>query len=455
MNENKNSIESMGYTQELKRTLKMKDLVVFGIVSMSPQACMTLFGSMTQISQGHSVFAYLIGFVAMLLTAFSYGKMIQAFPVAGSTYSYTQKAIDSRLGFISGWLMLLDYVCIPLLLFIISANFSHALIPQVPYWTWVIIYTAIVTIINITGVEVAAKANFIITGIMILGIVSFIVAAAKYILGENIASNALVEALYNSKNFSLNPVVSASALAVLSYLGFDAISTVTEEAAVSPKKVGYAIVIACVIQTIIFISVAYFATLVTPNYASITNTDTAFFEIAFTIGGAAFQTFLTLIIMVTSVATALAGQIAASRLLFGMGRDNLIPSKVFAYLSPKYKTPTYSILIMSFIGFICALILDFNIVSEIVTFGGLFGFICVNSAVVVHCFIKNKDRKVLSNLIFPIIGAGVCFYIWISLSSVAKIVGFTWMTIGIVYLAIRIMASKDFKVLLENVEVKA
>ena len=455
MCENKNSIESMGYKQELKRTLKVKDLVIFGIVSMSPQACMILFGSMTQISQGHSVLAYLIGFIAMLFTAFSYGKMVQAFPVAGSTYSFTKKAINSKLGFISGWLMLLDYVFIPLVLIVVSGNFSHALIPEIPFWAWIIIYTVIVTVINLRGLEVAAKANFIITGIMILGILSFIIAAAKYILGENIPSTALVEAIYNSKNFSFNPVVSASALAVVSYFGFDAISTMTEEAAVSPKKVGDSIVIACIIETIIYVSVAYFATLVTPDYASIKDTDIAFFEIALTIGGTAFQTFLTLIIMVTGVATALAGQIAASRLLFGMGRDKLIPSKVFAHLSPKYKTPTYSILIMSFITVICALTLSFTIINEIVTFGGLFGFICVNIAVVVQCFIKNKDRKILGNFIFPIMGATICFYIWISLSSVAKIVGFTWMAIGIVYLTVRILASKDFKVLLDNVEVEA
>jgi len=455
MNENKSSIESMGYKQELKRTLKMKDLVIFGIISMSPQACMILFGNMTQASQGHSVLTYLTGFIAMLFTALSYGKMVQAFPVAGSTYSFTQKSINSKLGFISGWLMLLDYVFIPLVLIVVSGNFANALIPQVPFWIWIIICTIIVTSINLIGIEVAAKANYIISGIMILGIISFIIAAVKYISGEHISSTALVEAVYNSKNFSFNSVIGASSLAVVSYFGFDAISTMTEDAAVSAKKVGQSIVIACVIQTIIFISVVYFATLVTPNYAAIKNTDVAFFEIALTVGGSAFQMFITLIIITTGLASALAGQIAASRLLFGMGRDELIPEKVFAHLSPKYKTPTYSILIMGIIIVICALTLSFAVINEIVTFGGLFGFICVNISVIVHCFFRNKDRKIIGNLIFPILGAVICFYIWINLSSIAKIVGFSWMAIGIVYLIVRIIASKDFKVLLDNVEVKA
>lgn len=453
MNENKNAIESMGYQEEFKRTLKMKDLVLFGIISMSPQACMILFGNMTQASQGHSVLAYLTGFIAMIFTALSYGKMVQAFPVAGSTYTYTQKSINSKLGFISGWLMLLDYVFIPLVLIVVSGNFSNALIPQVPFWIWIIIYTIIVTAINLVGVEVAAKANFIISAIMILGIVSFIIAAVRYISGENISSITLAEAVYNSKNFSFNSIIGASSLAVVSYFGFDAISTMTEEAAVSTKKVGQSIVIACVIQTVIFMSVVYFATLVTPDYTAIKDTDVAFFEIALTVGGTAFQTFITLIIITTGLASALAGQTAASRLLFGMGRDKLIPSKVFAHLSPKYNTPTYSILFMSIITIICALTLSFTVINEIVTFGGLFGFICVNIAVVVHCFFRNGDKKIIRNLIFPILGAIICFYIWINLSSVAKIVGFSWMTIGIIYLSMRMAISKEFKITLDSVEV--
>ena len=453
MSENTNSMESLGYKQELKRTLKMKDLVIFGIISMSPQACMILFGTMTKISQGHAVLSYLTGFIAMLFTAFSYGKMVQAFPVAGSTYSYTQKSINSKLGFMSGWLMLLDYVFIPLVLIVVSGNFSHALIPEIPFWVWIIIYTAIVTTINLIGIEVAAKANFIISGIMILGIISFIIAAVKYLSGQDITSTGLIEAVYNSKNFAFNSVIGASSLAVVSYFGFDAISTMTEEAAVSTKKVGTAIVIACIIQTIIYVSVVYFATLVTPDYLAIKDADIAFFEIALSIGGAAFQTFITLIIITTGLATALAGQIAASRLLFGMGRDKLIPSKIFAHLNPKRKTPTYSILIMSVIIVVCALTLSFTVINEIVTFGGLFGFICVNISVIVHCFIRNKDRKIIGNLIFPSLGAIICFYIWINLSSISKTVGFSWMAVGVMYLVIRIVISKDFKVLLDNVKV--
>lgn len=450
MSEIKNSMESFGYQQELKRTLKTRDLVIFGMVFMSPMACMILFGTMTTLSQGHSVLAYIVGFVAMLFTAFSYGRMVEAFPIAGSTYSYTQRAINPKLGFLSGWVMLLDYVLIPMLLYVISANFSNALIPQVPFWAWILFYIIVVTLINILGVEVAAKANFIMTGLMLLAILAFVISAVKYAITGNTAALFSIKTIYNPATFSLGPVVSASAMAVLSYLGFDAITTLTEEAAVPVKKIGKAIVLACVIQTVIYVVVAYFATLVTPDYTSITNVDTAFFEIALAVGGSALQTFVTLVIMITGMATALAGQTAASRLLYGMGRDKLIPAKFFAYLHPRYKTPTYSILFMGAIGLAGALLISFGMISEMVTFGGLFGFICVNLSVINQYFIRNKEKKVIRNLIFPLLGAGICTYIWFSLSPLAKIVGFTWLAAGIIYLVARSLRSSEFKLLLEN-----
>lgn len=450
MSETKSSVESFGYQQELKRTLKTRDLVIFGMVFMSPLACMILFGTMTTLSQGHSVLAYVIGFLAMLFTALSYGKMVEAYPIAGSTYSYTQRAIDPRLGFLSGWVMLLDYVLIPMLLFVISANFSNALIPQVPFWAWIVIYITVVTAINLMGVEVAAKANFLMTGVMILAVIAFVAASVKYIMGGHTGSTFSFQAIYNAKTFSLGPVVTASAMAVLSYLGFDAITTLTEEAAVPPKKIGRAIVIACVVQTLIYVSVAYFATVVTPDFTTIKNVDTAFFDIALTVGGTALQTFITLVIMVTGMATALAGQTAASRLLYGMGRDKLIPAKFFAHLHPKYKTPTYSILFMALIALVGALTISFSLISEMVTFGGLFGFICVNAAVIVLYFFKNKDRKLLSNLLYPALGAGICIYIWLSLSPIAKVVGFSWLGVGVVYLVARSLGSVDFRALLEK-----
>lgn len=446
----KASLESFGYKQELKRSLSIRDLVVFGIVFMSPVSSMSLFGVMSLTSQGHNFLSYVFGFIAMLFTAYSYGRMVIAYPIAGSTYSYTQRAVNPKLGFIAGWVMLLDYFLIPMLLYVVSANFANALIPSIPIWAWVLIYLLPVTLINLIGVEVAAKVNFIMTAFMIAAVLAFVFAGIKFALTGATVGVFSLQAIYNPATFSWTGILSGSVLAVSCYLGFDAITTLSEEANETSNRISSAIIIACVIETIIYLCVAYFGTLVVPDFNSFSNPDTAFFDIALKVGGSALQTFVTLVITISGASTALAGQSAASRLLYGMGRDNLIPAKFFAYLHPKYKTPTHSILFMAIVGCIGALTLSMGTLAEMVTFGGLFGFMCVNLSVINHYFIKNKSGKIIAHVLFPLIGIVVCAFILFGMSHLAKTVGFTWMGLGIIYLVVRSVISRDFQSLLKN-----
>lgn len=449
-----NNLESFGYKQELRKKLTLKDLVIFGIVFMGPLAAMVLFGIMDVSSKGHSVLSYLIAFVAMLFTAHSYGEMVTAFPIAGSTYSYTQRAVHPKLGFLSGWVMILDYVLIPMLLYLISSSFANALIPQIPIWAWILIYSISITIINLIGVEVAAKANFIMTIIMFVAIISFVILALKYIITGNVSTGISIARIYNKDTFSFKALISGSAIAVVSYLGFDAITTLSEEVNVEGKKIGLAIMIACLIQTFIYIVVAFLATVIVPDYIKIVNPDTAFFGIALKVGGNFLQIFISIAIIIQGIGTSLAGQSAASRLLYGMGRDKVIPEKVFAYLHPKFKTPINSILIMSIIGTAGALILNVTIVSELTAFGGLFGFACVNLSVIVYYYFKNKSGKLIKHLVVPLLGMCVCIYILLGLSNISKIVGFTWMGLGIVYLVVRCRISEDFNKNISNITFK-
>lgn len=448
--EHQASVEEYGYKQELKRSLGVRDLVIFGIIFMSPASCMTLFGLMTTISQGHNVIAYAIGFIAMLFTAYSYGKMVEAFPIAGSAYSYTQRAVSPKLGFIAGWVMLMDYFLIPLLLYVISSIYAHEMIPQIPLWGWILIYVIPVSYINIRGVEVAAKTNTVVSALLIAALLAFVIAAIHYAVTGTGVSLFSTDAIYNPKMFSMKAVISASVLAVLSYLGFDSITTLAEEVHDSAKKIKLAIFIALTLQSVLYFSLSYFATVVAPDFAAITNPDTAFFELSYKVGGSALQIFITLVIIISGASTALAGQAAASRLLYGMGRDKLIPGAFFAYLHPTYRTPTYSILFMAVAGIAGALTISFATLADLVAFGGLFGFICVNLSVIFHYYIKCKSGKIVRHVIFPLLGMIICAYILYGMSTLAKTVGFSWMGVGIIYLIVRSFASQNFKDLLEN-----
>jgi len=448
------NIEQMGYQQELKRALGVKDLVIFGMTFMSPMSCTTMFGIMAGASGGHNFLSYVIGFVAVLFTALSYRVMIPEFPVAGSVYTYTQRGIHPALGFIGGWAITMDYFLIPMFLYLINAVYANALVPAIPYWAWVAIYVVPCMVINIRGVEMTAKANLIFWGLMCIAVIAFVIAAARYaILGIDGTSFITPTAVFNPATFNFQAVFGGSIIAVMSMLGFDGISTLSEEAKVPPKKIGRAILIALSIQTVLYLLVSYFGTIVAPDVSIFPNIDSAFFEMCMKVGGSGLQLFVTIIIMVTGFGPALAGQSAAARVLYGMGRDNLLPKKFFGYIHPKYQTPIYSILLMGIIGLIGALTISSDILSNMVSFGGLWGFTFVNLAVIVYFFFKKKSGKFFQHFLFPLIGIIVCqAVVFIGMIPFAREVGFTWLGLGVIYLLIR-SRKPEFRELLKNVSI--
>jgi len=449
-----NNAANLGYQQELKRALGIRDLVIFGMTFMAPVSSQTLFGLMSGASGGHNFLCYAIAFVAVLFTALSYGQMIPEFPAAGSVYTYTQRGIHPAVGFIGGWTILLDYFLIPMFLYLISAIYANALVPAIPFWVWVLIYVIPCMIVNILGIEMAAKVNLIMTGLMVISILAFSVAAIRYAaLGIDGTSLAMPTAIFNPATFSFQGVLGGSIMAVMSYLGFDSISTLAEEATVPPKKVGLAIIICLCVQTCLYLLTAYFGNVVAPDVSIFPNIDSAFFDMCLQVGGMGLQLFVTLVIIVSGFATALAGQSAASRVLYGMGRDNLLPKKFFAHLHPKYKSPVYNILLMGIVGLFGAIFIGADMLSNMVSFGGLLGFTFVNLAVISYFFIKKKTGNFIQHLLFPIIGIIVCMaVVFIGMIPLSRIVGFSWMGIGVLYLLIR-STKPEFRELLKNVSI--
>jgi len=445
---------SSGYAQELKRALGTRDLVIFGMTFMAPVSSQTMFGLMSGVSGGHNVICYLIGFVAVLFTALSYGQMIPEFPAAGSVYTYTQRGIHPTIGFIGGWTITLDYFLIPMFLYLISAVFANALVPAIPFWIWVIIYVVPCMIVNILGIELAAKVNLVMTGLMVASILAFTIAAIRYAaLGIDGASLATPTAIFNPATFNFQGVLGGTIIAVMSYLGFDSISTLAEEATVPPKKVGLSIIYCLIIMTVLYFLTAYFGTVVAPDVSIFPDINSVFFDMCLKVGGLGLQLFVTLVIIISGFATALAGQSAASRVLYGMGRDNLLPKKFFAHLHPKFKTPIYNILMMGIVGLFGAIFIGADVLSNMVSFGGLWGFTFVNLSVIVYWFFKKKSGNFIQHFLFPIIGIIVCQgVVFIGMIPMTRVIGFAWIGIGVVYLLIR-CTKPEFRELLKNVSI--
>lgn len=437
------NVNQVSTAPQFKRVLKLKDLVIYGIAFMTPIAPAYIYGYASQSTGGMLPLAYLIAMVAMMFSAYSYGRMAAAFPISGSTYTYTQRAINPHLGFFAGWAMFMDYVLVPLIVFMVGASYANALVPFIPYWVWVLIIAGVITAVNILGIEMAAKTNQILVVFMGIVVVTFVIFCIKAITGtEGTTALISITPFYNSETFALTAIISGAAIACFSFLGFDSITTLSEES-VNPKDdIWKAAILACLIGGIIFIIQAYVAQLVWPDVNSFSSPDTALFDVANAAGGAMLATLFTVAIIVSTFTAGLTGQGSASRLMFSMGRDEVLPKKFFTHLHPKFKTPIYNILLMCGISVVGALALPIELVAELMNFGGLAGFMFVNLSVIVYYFFRKKERKVVRYLVIPGLGFLICFYLFINLSPTTLKVGFAWMAIGVIY---AFLSTKGFK----------
>jgi putrescine importer len=422
----------------LKPVLSLWALVLFGLAFVGPTAPYTFFGVGAVQSRGHFALVYLIAMVAVSFTAVSYGKMARAFPEAGSTYAYASKAIHPAVGYLAGWIMILDYILMPMLCVIIVGATSHKLLPAIPYSAWVIVSAIAITAINLRGIEMTSRATTIFNVVLSVSIVWFM-AAAVWALTHGVGRGTLVslEPFYSAQNFSLKAVMAATPVAVLSFLGFDGISTLAEDAKEPEKNIARATILVCFIAGILFILQTYLGQLIWPDYATFSPVETAFSDIGRKIGGVGLAYLIALLVVAQAWASGIASQASASRLLYGMARDGKLPQTVFGYLHPRLRTPSYSMILMGAIALVAGLLLDLDKAAELVNFGACAGFMAVNLSVIGHYFFQRRERGgavLWKYFASPVIGFFVCFWIWLSVSPLAMKVGTVWTVAGIAYL---------------------
>ena len=430
----------MDSTPALKRILTRRDLILYGLVLLGPTAPYPVYGLVQQTSHGHAALAYLVAMVAMLFTAASYGKMSGAFPSAGSTYTYVQNALNPHIGFLAGWAMILDYFLIPLLSVVYGSLTANRIVPQVPYAVWAVLFTLLITMINVRGIRVTARAGNVMMALMSFCAVLFVVLAAHWVVVQHGWAGLIqLKGFYIPSEFGMKPLLLGAAIASLSYIGFDAISTLAEDTLRPERDISIATVLVCVIQTVLCVATVYMAALVWPDFRSYQDPETVILDIGRIAGGQWMMGFITFILLVACVGSALTGQAGASRLLYGMGRDGVISRRIFAHIDPKHSTPVRGIYVMGAVSLIGSLVLRFQLVVELLNFGAFVGFILVNLSVIRHFYLRRRERHglaVFTSLIFPLAGAAVCTYIWLNLSGKAQLAGFCWLGVGLLYLAV-------------------
>ena len=445
----------------LRRTLTLTDLILYGIIVIQPVAPMSVFGVLSDRGRGHVVTALLIAMVAMLFTGISYGRMARAYPSAGSAFTYVAQEVNPAVGYITGWSMVMDYMLNPLICTVWCAGQANQFAPGVPAWIWKIFFAVVFTLLNIRGIKTSARIN---TGMAIaMGavVVAVFIAAARYIFGAAPHDAAYYSRpFYDPHTFTWGGLFGCTSIAVLTYIGFDGISTLSEEAENPRRNILLATVLTCLVIGILSAGEVYVAQLIWPASQPFPDINTAYSYVAGRSWAPLFR-IVGFTLLIANFGSGLGSQIGAARLLYGMGRSNALPKSFFGAVDEKHRIPRNNVFVVGAVALIGAFLLEivagyrtyslgsgglswatvknilnggeaYGLGAEMLNFGALIAFMGVNLAAFLRYYVRSNEKK-LGFLIPPILGFVICFGLWINLSKPAIIVGSVWMAAGIAF----------------------
>jgi putrescine importer len=455
----------------LRRTLTLWDLVLYGIIVIQPVAPMSVFGVLSDSGHGHVVTTLLIAMVAMLFTAFSYGRMARAYPSAGSAFTYVGQEINPALGYVTGWSMVMDYILNPMICIIWCSQQAFVFAPGIPYWGWVLFFGAVFTFLNLQGIKTSARVNTLLAAGMGAVVAVFFMVAVRYVFSHpHDGSSFFTRPFYDPQLWNSKAVLAATSIAVLSYIGFDGISTLSEEAENPRRNILLATVLTCFVIGVLSALEVYAAQLIWPASEPFPNSDTAFTFVA----GRAWKPMFAILgftLLVANFGSGMGAQIGAARLLYGMGRSKALPQAFFGTVDPKRHVPRNNVLFVGAIALVGALLVSFGLFSyglgaEMLNFGALIAFMGVNMAAFVRYYVREGGHNGVPPLVLtavviglvlwpgsnftilaaagvglaivavwtpPLAGFAICFFLWKNLSWKAWIVGGIWMVVGIAF----------------------
>ncbi|MGP3928729.1 APC family permease [Nonomuraea sp. KM88] len=438
------TIEQFGYRQELQRSLGFTDLMIYGLIFMVPIAPFGIFGNVFSVSHGMVALAYVIGLVAMAFTALSYAQMARAFPMAGSVYTYAGRGIGAPVGFMAGWAILLDYVLVPSLLYLVASVAMNSFVPVIPVWAWLAAFVVLNTVVNYLGIRMTARITRIMLAAELVVLAIFLVVAGVA-LAQGEAQTGAFTPIFDSSGFTFSVVFAAASVAVLSFLGFDGISTLAEENREDARRLGRSMLAALGLAAVLFVTQTWVAALLTPGRdALIANGDpagNAFYDTAAYAGGPWLA-------VLTAVATAVAwgfanslvAQAATSRLLFAMARDRQLPA-FLSRVNARHKVPVNATLAVAAVSLVLGVFMSTRAngvgeLASLVNFGAMTAFLVLHVSVVVHYVIRQRSTNWWAHLVAPVIGFAVLVAVVYNQNVAAQWVGGVWLAIGLAVLGI-------------------
>lgn len=444
----------------LRRTLTLTDLILYGVIVIQPVAPMSVFGVLSDRGRGHVVTAILIAMVAMLFTGISYGRMARAYPSAGSAFTYVAQEINPAVGYITGWSMVMDYMLNPLICTVWCAGQASQFAPGVPPWIWKIFFALVFTLLNIRGIKTSARINTGMAILMGMVVVAIFVAAARFVFGAPHDAAYFTRPFYDPQTFTFGRLFGCTSIAVLTYIGFDGISTLSEEAENPRRNILLATVLTCLVIGILSAFEVYAAQLIWPASQPFPDVNTAYSYVA----GRAWAPLFPIVgftLLLANFGSGLGAQIGAARLLYGMGRSNALPKSFFGAVDAKHRVPRNNVFVVGAVALGGAFLLEivagyktyalgsspltwqtfgkimnggeaYGLGAEMLNFGALIAFMGVNAAAFLRYYARASAKK-LGFLIPPILGFVICLALWLNLSHPAILVGSIWMAAGIAF----------------------
>lgn len=399
---------------------------------------MSIYGVVSNVAGGHVATTILIALIAMLFTAISYGRMARVYPSAGSAYTYVGKEIHPLAGYVVGWAMLMDYVLNPIICAVWCSAASQDMLPNIPYAAWVVAYVVLFTGLNLRGVQSSARVNMFLTIAMSLVVVIFLAYGIRYI-AEVVRpfGGAWLRPFYDPATFSASRIFQGTSIAVLTYIGFDGISTMSEEVENPRRNIMLGTVFTCLAIGILSVIEVYVAQLAWPSRVpfAASMVDTAYVHVALRVGGRFLFLLLNATLLVANAGSGIAAQFGAARLLYGMGRENALPRRFFGVISPKTAIPRNNVLLLGVVTLIGSFLLSYERGAEMLNFGAFIAFMGVNLAAFLHYKFRSKEKVALAATV-PILGFVVCAFIWLNLNHNAQLLGVSWLVVGLIVYAV-------------------
>jgi putrescine importer len=423
----------------LKRVLSLWDLIYYGIILTSPIAAVPLFGEAQVLSHGHTATTLLLAMVAMSVTAVSFGRMANVYPSSGSVYTYISRGLNPHLGFVVGWAMFLEYLFQPVQNALYAVLAIQRMVPQVPFAVLAAATVGLITLMTVQGIKFTARTNEVLLGFMVLVTAAFLIQAFRYIvLHETFWGLFSMKPIYNPATFNLRALAAGTSLAALVFIGFDGVSILAEEVKNPKRNVLLASVLVCVFTGLFSGLQVYLAQRVWPDHTTLLNPETAFMDVARQASGPMLFAAYGIMLLISSIACGLAGHVGASRLLYSMGRDDVLPKEIFGHLNAKKGTPVYNVWIVGGLAYLAVLTIPWERAAEVVTFGALLAFMGVNLAALKHFWFSREAvgrRNFFVDAFVPGFGFLFCFVLLISLQTWTKYAGLAWLAFGIAYAA--------------------